>query len=150
MRVAIYDMVSSCRGDEGVSLSYPSIAWYRESYLYQSVDVFSADWFFLRLELDRNLIGRWQELDRKMVGRRFILCNLKSQVENWKIWVSGLGTELVRTWYGGDAEHVCKYLSSSPFFWHIWRVIFFFVRHDYNLTIFYKFADGWQLKNNEY
>lgn len=23
-RVAIYDMVSSCRGDEGVSLSYPS------------------------------------------------------------------------------------------------------------------------------
>ena len=24
MCVAIYDMVSSCRGDEGVSLSYPS------------------------------------------------------------------------------------------------------------------------------
>ena len=95
-RVAIYDMVSSCRGDEGVSLSYPSIAWYRESYLYQSVDVISADWFFLRLELDRNLIGTWQEDDRKMVGRRFILCNLKLKVENWKIWVSGLGTELVR------------------------------------------------------
>ena len=42
-RVAIYDMVSSCRGDEGVNLSHPSIAKYRETLLYQSVDVISAD-----------------------------------------------------------------------------------------------------------